>query len=202
MDVHTPTIAEIHPEALQQSIDECDVVGSWSWHVQDDCVYTDDLVAHIFGLDPALGRAGAPIAAFVNGIHPDDRTVILDHIRRCATEGISYVAEYRVCSSDGVTRWVLARGRFKLDADGKPLCGRGIIVDVTACRLSDNAFARPTSAEISHPLEQVAEHCLQAHAAISTLKKPLLRKLIEMLLLEIGRELSVLTREQPRSRRH
>ena len=99
-------------------------------------------------------------------------------------------------SADGVVRCVLARGRFELDASGRP--SRGIIIDIRPSRMSDHAYVRSERAVPGSPLERAAEHCIAAHRAMKDLEDPKLNLLSAMLLLEVGRKLAKLES----SRRH
>jgi hypothetical protein len=52
--------------------------------------------------------------------------------------------------------------------------------------------------QAQHPLERAAEHCLAARKAIQELPEPLLHRMSDMLLLEVGRALSKLADERYR----
>ncbi|KAB1068181.1 PAS domain-containing protein [Methylobacterium planeticum] len=188
------------PTGFQAALDASDVIGEWDWDISTDRLNSDALVALLFNVDPDLAEAGAPLAEFVAGIHPDDRDRITTLIRECARTGSSYVAEYRVCSADGVTRWVLARGHYEVDAAGQSCRGRGIVIDITASRVSEHAYVRSGKAASGHPLERAAEHCVAAHEAVKEIEDPHLNLLSEMLLLEVGRKLATLEGSRQRKR--
>ncbi|MEA1834771.1 PAS domain-containing protein [Methylobacterium durans] len=188
------------PTAFQAALDASDVIGSLDWDIFTACVRADALVALLFGVDPDLAEAGAPFAKFTAGIHADDRERVVHLMGECAQAGSSYVAEFRVCSADGVARWVLTRGRFELDAAGRPCRGRGIIIDITSSRMSEHAYVRSEKAVTGHPLEQAAEHCLSAHKVLKAFENPQLKLLSEMLLLEVGRNLAELEGSRRRER--
>ncbi|GEP04303.1 PAS domain-containing protein [Methylobacterium oxalidis] len=180
------------PSAFQGFLDALDVVGSWEWDVGRDSLVADALVATLFSVDPDRAEAGTPLREFVSGIHVDDRKRVTRQIGQCARVGGSYVAEYRVCSADGQIRWVLARGRFDLAASGEPLRGRGIIIDITPARMSEEAYVSSDMFAAAHPLERAAERCLAAKKAVSEVGDTHLQLLADMLLLEVGRRLAKL----------
>ncbi|KAB1073541.1 PAS domain-containing protein [Methylobacterium soli] len=180
------------PDALQAALDALDIIGEWDWDITTNCVRSDALVALLFSVDPDLAEAGAPFTAFTDSIHAEDRERVTLLLGECACAGGSYVAEYRVCSADGMTRWILARGRFELDASGAPCRGRGIIIDITASRMSEHAYVRSEKAASGHPLERAADHCIATHRAVMESEDPHLKLLSEMLLLEVGRKLAKL----------
>ncbi|GJE43477.1 PAS domain-containing protein [Methylobacterium soli] len=185
-------LSQTCPDAFQTALDASDVIGKWDWDILADRLHADALVALLFNVDPDLAEIGAPLAEFAAGIHPDDRERVMALIGECARTGSSYVAEYRVCSADGLTRWVLSRGRYEVDASGQPCRGRGIIIDITPTRMSEHAYVRSEKAASGHPLEQAADHLVAAHRALKELEDPQLDLLSEMLLLEVGRKLAKL----------
>lgn len=178
---------------LQSALDATDVIGVWEWDIQRDSVRVDALVALLFNLDPMAVQAGAPLDAFVDAMHPDDRSRIEALIRTASRTGGFYIAEYRVVSADRVTRWVLARGQFELDPEGRPLRGRGIVVDVTRSRLPQivsGAYAAEPLTEHTHPLERAAAACIETRSAIDELNDEVLTQLVNVLLVAIGRRVA------------
>lgn len=182
---------------LQQALDASDTIGQWEYDVPNDRVYADALVALVFNLDPAETAAGASLDAFRAGVHPEDRGRFEREIKRSTETGLCCTFEYRVCSADGVVRWVLDRGRIALDEAGRPQRGSGVLIDITQSRLGDREGSS-ISCQAQHPLERAAEHCFAAREAIHELPEPLLHRMSDMLLLEVGRALSKLTDERRR----
>lgn len=178
------------PEAFQMALDALDVIGTWEWDAATDRTQTDAFVALLFNLDPEEAEVGAPLSSFINGIHPEDRQRVTALIQQNAQAGSSFIAEYRVCSADGVIRWVLARGRFSCDHRGQPVGGRGIIVDITRVRMDEEA---PVAADLQvaePPLERAAGHAISAQRAIVELQDPALKMRADALLLDLGRKLA------------
>lgn len=181
---------------LQDAIDASDVIGRWSYDVPNDRVYADALVALVFNLDPVRAQAGAPLGAFLDGVHPEDRERTARLIAKSAEDGLACVIEYRVCSADGVTRWILDRGRIARDKSGRPSHGSGILVDITQAKLDEAARLMESSSPLNVPLERAAEHCLAAHEAISELPRSVLHQMSATMLLEIGRQLATVDRDE------
>jgi PAS domain S-box-containing protein len=48
------------------------IIGTWVWDLREDKFTVDEAFANAFGLDPALGREGIPLAQIVETVHPDD----------------------------------------------------------------------------------------------------------------------------------
>ncbi|MCJ2080275.1 PAS domain-containing protein [Methylobacterium sp. J-090] len=174
---------------LQDALDSSETIGRWEYDVPNDRVYADALVALVFNLDPVRAEAGAPLSAFLDGIHPDDRERAARTIAQSAEDGLSCTLEYRVCSADGVTRWILDRGRIAHDRTGRPTRGSGILVDITQTK-QDAADICTSPFDPRSSLERAAEHSLAARDAIHELPDSVLHLMSNMLLLEIGRQLS------------
>jgi len=190
MPKSNPVAGQTCPKAFQIALDALDVIGSWEWDCASDRTHADAFVALLFNLDPEEAEEGAPLSAFIKGIHPEDRQRISALIQRSAQEGSSYIAEYRVCSADGLTRWVLARGRFSCDHRGRPVSGRGIIVDITRVRMGESAAEVADLHIAESPLERAADHAMAAQQAVIELQDPALKARADALLFDLGRKLA------------
>jgi hypothetical protein len=177
-----------------------DAVGCWDWDIANNRVHADDVVARLFGVDLCQASTGIPIEQFEAGIHPDDRQWVSADIRRTADMSGQFVAEYRTCPQNGEVRWVLARGRFYHDAVGRPLRSHGIILDITDRKDDRSRFVVEPVNQADHVLERAADQCIALRDTLAGAKKPFLLKLVDMVLLELGRELSKLV-EGARRRR-
>lgn len=165
--------------------------GAWEWDVVNDRLQADEYVHEILWASARQRSEGGTLAELAACIHPDDRDAVITRMKTNASEGAAFIAEFRVCSASGDTRWVLARGRYELDEAGRPLRGRGILLDITGAHLSESSYGqRIEQLQAHHPLEQAADHCLSARDAIAEADQPFLLKLADMLLLELGRCLS------------
>ncbi len=85
----------------------------------------------MYGVDPALAAAGAPLNAFVDGIHPDDRAWVGERIQRAIDTAGEFAEEYRLLAPDGAVTWVYAQGRCYHNAEGRPLRYPGVATDIT-----------------------------------------------------------------------
>ncbi|WCS25630.1 PAS domain-containing protein [Methylobacterium sp. NMS14P] len=176
--------------AFQQALDTIEIAGSWDWDIPSDLVRADTFVALLFNVDPEEAAIGLPLSAYIEGIHPEDREHVHALIRQCIDEDTPFVAEYRVRSADGVTRWVLDRGHIMRDPAGRPTRGRGIIVDITWSRTGK---LTPTASDLASsvsPLEEAADHALAAQRVITRLQDPILKERADALLLAVGRRLA------------
>jgi hypothetical protein len=178
------------PAAFQQALDTVEIAGSWDWDIPSDLVRADTFVALLFNVDPGEAAIGLPLSAYIKGIHPEDREHVHALIRRCIDEDTPFVAEYRVRSADGVTRWVLDRGHIMRDLAGRPTRGRGIIVDITWSRTGKLSPTADDPASSVSPLEEAADHALAAQRVIARLQDPILKERADALLLAVGRRLA------------
>src|SRR3978361_767772 len=87
--------------------------------------------------------------------------------------------------TEGLTRWVAARGQVETDAHGKGLRCLGIAVDVTDTRQGDGDGPEQTLRTMS----QIVEAVMSVSRAIGPLGVPVLQTLVDLLLFELGTEL-------------
>lgn len=166
-----------------------DMVGTWSWDIAADRMHADPVAGSLFGADLDRLAKGAPLRVFAACIHPDDRDAVIARMHQGAAQGGSFVAEFRVRDADGRTLWVLSRARYERDRHGRPARAHGILVDMTGSALSETAFGHCVDAQPDCPLEQAAEACIAAREALVAADRPFLLRILDMLLLELGREI-------------
>jgi len=118
-------------ERLQLALSAGRGIGTWDWDVANDRVVADERFARLYGVTPERAREGAPIAEFFAGIHPDDVGRVQARVAQVLATGELFSEEYRLVQPGGGVSWVLAEGRCKLSADGKPLRFSGVSFDIT-----------------------------------------------------------------------
>ena len=118
-------------ERLQLALSAGRGIGTWDWDVANDRVVADERFARLYGVSPERAREGAPIAEFFAGIHPDDAARVQERVAGVLATGELFSEEYRVVHADGGVCWVLAEGRCKMSADGRPLRFPGVSFDIT-----------------------------------------------------------------------
>ncbi|MHB2209380.1 PAS domain-containing protein [Methylobacterium sp. CM6257] len=170
-------------------------VGTWEWHIADDTIRCDAAAATMLGIPRGRGSRGASFSLFLERIHPEDQRrigLIIDDLRR---QGGLYIAQYRTIPEPGEVRWILARGRFSLDADGVPSEARGIVIDITES--SQDGFADESSLCATDiptgGIDRVAELALAlftaAEEGLPRANFERLKPLLDGMLLEVGRQL-------------
>jgi PAS domain S-box-containing protein len=118
-------------------------VGLWVWNASDTTNpgHWSDQLKEIFGvpLDAEVTHE-----MFLNCVHPDDRAMVDEAVRKAITghDGGRYSLEYRsIRARDGSEGWVLARGQAFLDEAGQPLRFIGTVVDITERKRAEEALA-------------------------------------------------------------
>ncbi len=115
-------------ERLRQA---ADLVGllPYTWEPLSGMLHWDMRLKALWGLPP---DAVVNHEVFLAGVHPADHAYVEQRAARSldpAGDGL-YEAEYRVIGTDGVQRWISARGRTTF-ADGKPVSHLGVALEIT-----------------------------------------------------------------------
>jgi len=142
-------------------------LGLWEWDIARD---------RIWGNETGLAQAraanveGLSIERLLETVHADDRDSVRAAIRRLLEDGGTVDVEYRVVDSDG-GRWISARGDVELGPDGRPLCVRGVTIDVTSQKRKD--------AELLQQRDQIAH--VQRVSALGQLSSALAHEITQPL---------------------
>ncbi|MBE7185723.1 MAG: PAS domain S-box protein [Methylobacterium mesophilicum] len=153
-------LARANVERVQLALAAGAIIGTWHWDLPTDSFTVDEAFARAFGLDPALGREGIPLAQIVATVHPDDQAGLADAIDAAVARGGAYAHQYRVRRADGKYYWIEANGRVDHAPDGTPLSFPGVLIDVEERRAVEGERDRATAAlrTLNETLEQrVAE---------------------------------------------
>jgi signal transduction histidine kinase/PAS domain-containing protein len=118
-------------ERLQIALSAGKSVGTWDWDVPSDQVVADARFATLYGVDPERAKAGAPIAEFFGGIHPDDVGRVQADVAVGLKTGEPFISEYRLAQPNDSEKWVVAQGRCVLSPEGTPLRFSGLSFDIT-----------------------------------------------------------------------
>lgn len=178
-------------------------IGVWETDFEADRTRGDAVVARLFGWSEAEAAEGVSIARLLSAFHPEDLEKDLERRRLIREEGGVFVWEHRTVPAPGVVYWVLARGCYRRDANGR-MFGRGIVIDVTDCR-NDGYTDGPARFLTAHDgpgslLERMAERALEIWEMghdLNAEPAKLLQPLISALLQELGRQIAATLSEEP-----
>lgn len=134
------TLARANVQRVQLALAAGAIIGTWFWDITSDRFTVDEAFAHAFGLDPALGRDGIPLAQIVATVHPDDRDGLAAAIDEAIARGGAYVHQYRVRRADGRYYWIEANGRVEHGPDGTPLSFPGVLLDIEGRHAAEEAL--------------------------------------------------------------
>jgi PAS domain S-box-containing protein len=73
-------------------------------------------------------------------VHPDDRANAEEVVAQAARNGTELNVEFRVCVPGGTERWLLSRGRPLRDGKGNTARFVGIVLDITARKVLEEAM--------------------------------------------------------------
>ncbi|WP_374294881.1 PAS domain S-box protein [Sphingomonas sp.] len=102
-------LARENVERVQLALEAGAIIGTWHWDLPSDQFTVDEAFARTFGLDPALGRKGIPLAQIVATVHPDDQAGLAEAINAVIARGGAYAHQYRVRRADGRYYWIVLK---------------------------------------------------------------------------------------------
>jgi PAS domain S-box-containing protein len=106
-----------------------------AYRCRDDDEWTMDFISdgcrNITGYAPQ-DLIGNTLISYNELIHPDDRKMVAEEVRRGIEEGNQFHSEYRLIARDGTVRWLWEQGCPVYDDSGKMVGLEGFITDVTA----------------------------------------------------------------------
>ena len=148
--------ARTNAERVQLALAAGAIIGTWHWDLPTDRFTVDEAFARAFGLDPALGREGIPLAQIVSTVHPADRAGLTEAIDEAIVRGGPYAYQYRTLRADGRYYWLEANGRVDKAPDGTPLRFPGVLLDVETRRADEAERVRVTEElrRLNETLEQ------------------------------------------------
>ncbi len=123
-------VARANVQRVQLALAAGAIIGTWFWDLTKDQFTVDEPFAKAFGLDPALGREGIPLAQIVATVHPDDQAGLAKAINEAVARGGAYVHQYRTRRADGNYYWLEANGRVDHAPDGTPMSFPGVLIDI------------------------------------------------------------------------
>jgi PAS domain S-box-containing protein len=131
--------------------------GTFRWDLRTHALEWDENLVRLHGLPP--GQTVLTFDDFLERVHPEDQQGVLERCAQCVNEGADLDIDYRALWPDGSVRWLTAKGRTLLDADGRPLYMTGACVDLTAQKQQEAEVRQ--RAEFERQLLGIVSHDLR-----------------------------------------
>ncbi|WDT80059.1 MAG: PAS domain S-box protein [Candidatus Manganitrophus sp.] len=131
-------------EALRESEErlrlalEAAQMGTFDWDMLRNRITWSRGHEKLWGFAP--GEFGGTYEAFSERVHAEDLPGIEAEISRTVAAREPWAREFRVVWPDGSLHWVLGRGEFTFDENGKARRMRGVILETTARRQAEEAL--------------------------------------------------------------
>jgi signal transduction histidine kinase/DNA-binding response OmpR family regulator len=143
-------------------------VAVFEWDVASDRLAIQGPLSEVFGVPEDAAAHGLPLAAFLDGIDPDDRGRVTGAITRSIERREPYQEEYRVLGG-GEDRVVVARGRVEAAPGGGQRMA-GAVIDVTEERTT-RAALQELNANLEARVEREVAERAKAEEALRQAQK-------------------------------
>ncbi|HEY9638775.1 MAG TPA: PAS domain-containing protein [Coleofasciculaceae cyanobacterium] len=114
--------------------------GIWDWNILSNTVDWSDNIEQLFSLP--TGSLGKTYKAFLDCVHPEDREVVAQSVKRALEEGADHDIEFRIVWPDGSVRWMAGHSKVFYDKTGKAVRMLGTILDITDRKRSQEELQR------------------------------------------------------------
>ncbi|TVR72192.1 MAG: PAS domain S-box protein [Marinilabiliales bacterium] len=104
-------------------------MGRWEHDLSTGRLEWSDTIFDIFEIDK--GKFGASYDAFIEAVHPEDRSAVDTAYHRSLETRKPYEIEHRLLMKDGRVKFVLERCRTSYNDEGSPVKSVGIVQDIT-----------------------------------------------------------------------
>jgi PAS domain S-box-containing protein len=112
-------------------------MDTWDWDIESNTIRWSAHPDGSFGL--VRGDSGVSYETFMELVHPQDRTLVDQGMRRALEEGTDFNVEFRAGLVDGTVCWKRIQGQVLHDEAGKPIGVIGISMDVPQGRQVEEA---------------------------------------------------------------
>lgn len=186
----------VGPE-FQTALDASGFVGTWENDLRADVVHLSGPLTSLLGIAPESAEKGVPLSALLNGIHWDDQERISKIVGNAHETVGRFEARFRTVRADGAIHWVSARGQVEADDEGRGVRCLGVAVDVTEAYIGvENANPKIDA------IERVVDALINLRELLSIDDNNIIKHLIDMLLLELGRDLHKTLHQRQTSQMH
>ena len=113
-------------------------LAAWDWRMATDEMVWNDEYYRMLGYQ--LNEVTPSFEAWLDRVHPEDRTAMNSSFTRCMEQGGDFVHEFRVLWPDGTVRWLDIMGYFERDDRGHPTRSYGVMIDLTERKMAEEAL--------------------------------------------------------------
>ncbi|HEY9640806.1 MAG TPA: PAS domain-containing protein [Coleofasciculaceae cyanobacterium] len=104
-------------------------IGIWEWDILQDVLIWDDRMYELYGIQRS--NFSNAYEAWINGVHPDDRSVANDAIQQALAGQKEFDIEFRVIYPDQTIHFIKAYGLVQRSGKNKPKRMIGINFDIS-----------------------------------------------------------------------
>jgi len=104
-------------------------MGTWEWDIVSNKIFWSANLEIALGFVP--GTLSRGYEDFLQVVHPEDRALVEQELRRALTEGTDYKVEFRAIRADGALFWSANQGQVLYDDAGKPVRMIGVSMNIT-----------------------------------------------------------------------
>ncbi len=153
-------------------------IGSWDWHLDGGELRADERTMEMFGL-PAGPRTVA-LDELERRVHPLDVDRFVPAMRAAVESGEDYSGELRLVGADGITRWVVLRGRPLHDLAGRPVRLVGAMYETTEQHnAAESASASADLVNLLAAASDLLSGSLEAEDAVRSLTRVVVPRLAD-----------------------
>ncbi len=162
----------------------------WEWDIVADRIWVNGAGRMLYGVENA---EKIDFKRFVSTIHAPDQAGMRLAVEAALAGPERYASDYRVDLPDGSIRWMAARGLVERDAQGRPCLLRGVSMDITERKESEERIrqvieAAPNAMVMADSVGRIVLVNAQTEAVFGYGRDELLNKSIEILLPDYLRE--------------
>jgi PAS domain S-box-containing protein len=125
--------------------------GSWAFNITTrEILHSSEEHSRLYGFDPDTGIPS--FEEFVQRIHPDDRTRVVETAERANSAGKDFESHFRVVLPDGTTKYVYGIAHPVFNASGDVAEFVGFVMDVTERKQAEEERERlrQVQADLAH----------------------------------------------------
>ncbi|MDY7030625.1 MAG: sigma 54-interacting transcriptional regulator [Thermodesulfobacteriota bacterium] len=126
-------------ESRIREVEQMALIGHWELDLITDTLYWSDEIYRIFDLSPQ--EFGATYKAFLDTVHPDDRSFVDNAYISSLKNKTGYDIVHRLLLRDGTVKYVHEKCKTEYDKDGRPLRSLGTVQDITGTIRAKHSFA-------------------------------------------------------------